>query len=177
MSKTTIEFLNAIKAKYEITSNYGLARKLDQTDTDIARWMKGKNTLGDEAALKVAEHLDLDPAYVLACVHAERAKSEPEKAIWQRMANMATEHRAIAASLLAVVAVACSLPLIPADQMQYGLIALGIAPASNSGTLYIMSNVLSAYWPLWSALAVAIFFWLSPTIRAPKKEQLPHLPN
>lgn len=168
MSKTTIEFLNAIKKKYDITSNYGLARKLDQTDTDIARWMKGKNTLGDEAALKVAELLDLDPAYVLACAHAERAKNDPEKAVWQRMADMVTEHRALAASIVMVLAV---LPfadtLSPMSDASSFPAMLGLGIGGNS--VYYVKCFLSL-----SLVAFAAFILYHP---APKKEQLSHLPN
>ncbi|HLP99251.1 MAG TPA: DUF3693 domain-containing protein [Sideroxyarcus sp.] len=86
--KNTIELLNEVKAKYGLKSNYALARKLGQTDTDVARWMKGKNTLGDAAALNVADLLELDPAYVVACVHAEREKSDALKKVWERIATL-----------------------------------------------------------------------------------------
>ena len=85
--KTTVDFLNAVKSKYDLKSNYALAKKMGQTDTDVARWMKGKNTLGDEAAICVADLLDMDPAYVVTCVHAERAKTERERNVWFNIAE------------------------------------------------------------------------------------------
>lgn len=85
--KTTVEFLNAIKDKHGIQSNYALARKLGQTDTSIARWAHGKGSFSDETCLHVADLLEIDPAYVVACIHAERAKHEAERNVWERIAK------------------------------------------------------------------------------------------
>jgi len=97
--QTTVEFLDAIKAKYGLKSNYALAKKMGQTDTAIARWMHGKNTLADESAMHVAELLEIDPAYVMACCHAEREKNAEVKATWQKIA----QRMAVAAAVLVFV--------------------------------------------------------------------------
>lgn len=49
--KNTADFLNEIKIKFDLKSNYALAKLMGQTDTAIARWTHGKNTLSDESAL------------------------------------------------------------------------------------------------------------------------------
>jgi plasmid maintenance system antidote protein VapI len=128
---TTIDFLNQLKAKFSLSSNYALAKKLGQTDTAIARWAHGKNTFSDETAIKVAELLELDPAYVVACIHAERAKHEGEKRLWERIATMAMGVTAF----LAVIMIA---PLLFANPADIGVYAVGFI--GNPSTLYIMSN-------------------------------------
>lgn len=101
---TTADFLNQIREKYGLKSNYALARKLGQTDTSIARWAHGKGSFSDETCLQVADLLDLDPAFVVACIHAERAKNEAEKKLWERIAA----RMSIAAALVGIM----SLPFV-----------------------------------------------------------------
>lgn len=81
--RTTIDFLNAIKAAHGLTSDYQLAKFLGLTQSSISLSMSGRTYLGDETAIKVAEALKIDPAIVMASVHYERAKKEQEKAVWR----------------------------------------------------------------------------------------------
>lgn len=81
--KTTIDFLNAVKASQGLTSDYQLAKFLGVTASSISLSMSGRTYLGDEMALKVAEVLKIDPAQIVASVHYERAKKAEEKAVWK----------------------------------------------------------------------------------------------
>lgn len=81
--KTTIEFLDAIKAKHGIPSDYALAKRMGMRQQTVSKYRLGHEYLGDSAALKVAELLDIDAAYVVACVHRERAKKSDEKQVWE----------------------------------------------------------------------------------------------
>lgn len=53
----------------------------------VSRWRTGRDFPTDENALKLAELLDLDAAYVLAVIRADRAKSDEARATWQRIAQ------------------------------------------------------------------------------------------
>lgn len=86
----TADFLNAIKARYGYTSDYQLSKALQLTTGAIGHYRAGRSKLDDAIALKVAELLDLDPGYVLACVHAERAKAPNERNAWIELAKRAT---------------------------------------------------------------------------------------
>jgi transcriptional regulator with XRE-family HTH domain len=81
--KTTIDFLNAVKAAQGLTSDYQLAKFLGITASSISLSMSGRTFLGDETAIKVADSLKIDPAQVIASVHYERAKKAEEKAVWK----------------------------------------------------------------------------------------------
>lgn len=79
---TTNDYLNAVKAKTGAASDYALAPKLGLTKQMISRYRLKKDYLSDEYCLKVASILEIDPAIVLAAVHAERAKTAAEKTAW-----------------------------------------------------------------------------------------------
>lgn len=81
--KTTIGFLNDLKSRHGLHSDYGLAKFLGITRSNVSKLMSGQTTLGDENAIKVADSLKIPRPYVLACVHFERAKNDPEKSVWR----------------------------------------------------------------------------------------------
>lgn len=83
---TTKDFMARIRARYNLTSDYQLAKFLGVTRQRISGYKGRDITLGDETAIKVAEALELPPAYVLNCMAAERAKRPEVKKAWQRAA-------------------------------------------------------------------------------------------
>lgn len=80
--QTTIEFLDAVKARHSLPSDYALAPVLGITRSAVSKLRNKQDFLGDQTALKVAELLDLSPGIVLSAVHAERAKDPAEKSAW-----------------------------------------------------------------------------------------------
>ena len=86
--KTTIDFLDAVKARNNGASDYAVAKMLGVTQQTVSRWRVGKDFFGDSAAIKVADKLKIDPRYVVACAHAERAKGDDEKAVWLGIAGL-----------------------------------------------------------------------------------------
>lgn len=131
-TKTTADFLNELKVKHGLKSNYAVAKFLDQTDTAIARWAHGKGTFSDETAMKIAELLEYDPAYVMACMAAERSKDANVKKTWEWTAH----HLGGLAAALAVVAF---LPTVNLSGDQFNIAFSGLAGADvMGGTLYIM---------------------------------------
>lgn len=84
--RTTIDFLDALKERHGLTSDYAVAKKLGITTAAVSKWRNGKDYLGDTTAIRVGNLLEIDPAYVVACAHAERAKQDAEKALWQGLA-------------------------------------------------------------------------------------------
>lgn len=91
--RTTVDFLDAVKARHALPSDYSLAPVLGITRAEVSRLRNRKSALGDSTALQVAKLLDIDPAQVIASAHAERAKHPEEKAVWQsiteRLAGLA----------------------------------------------------------------------------------------
>lgn len=83
--QTTIEFLDELKARNGGASDYAIAKILGITHQMVSKYRLGKDCLGDSTAIRVAELLEIEPAIVIASVHAERSKSEKEKAVWREI--------------------------------------------------------------------------------------------
>jgi len=81
--ETTLQFLEAVKARHGLPSDYALAKKLGLSPQAISMQKKRSGTMDDSTALRVAELLEIDAGIVLAAVHRERAKTESEKAAWK----------------------------------------------------------------------------------------------
>lgn len=79
----TIAFIDAIKTKRGGISDYQLAKVLGVSQQTVSRYRVGKDFLGDSTAIRVAELLEIDSGIVIAAVHAERAKTDAEKAAWK----------------------------------------------------------------------------------------------
>lgn len=87
---TTNEFLDAVKARHGIPSDYKLGLVLGLTDAAVSHYRKGRSLLDDKVAVKVAELLGVDAGYVVACVHSERAARSGEEdmaAMWEIVAG------------------------------------------------------------------------------------------
>lgn len=70
----TVEYFSAIKARYGITSDYGLAKKLEVTPQKMSDWMSGRVLPGSLTCYKMAELLGKSPEIVLADIELERAE-------------------------------------------------------------------------------------------------------
>ncbi|MBR8358347.1 helix-turn-helix domain-containing protein [Burkholderia vietnamiensis] len=82
--KTTIEWLDAVKARLDLPSDYAAAKVLCVTRSAVSGYRNGRATLDDEVCLRVAEILEVDPFEVLATVKIERIKDEERRAVWAR---------------------------------------------------------------------------------------------
>lgn len=123
---TTIQLLDSVKIKHGLASDYALAKKLGVSQPAVTKYRVHGQTMDDRACLKVAELLEIDAATVLACVHAERAKTEAEKTAWKLIYERLG---GIAASVL-IATLLSAAPSAPAK-----------ADSRNvSHTVYIMSN-------------------------------------
>lgn len=94
--KTTVEFLNEAKARLDVKRDIELAARLGVTKQNISMLGNGESYFGDEAARRVAEIIGIDPAYVIACAYAERARDPQIKSVWLRMAESFATFAAIA---------------------------------------------------------------------------------
>jgi transcriptional regulator with XRE-family HTH domain len=110
----TVDFLDAVKLRHNLPSDYALAKRLGLSTQGVSNLRTGKRVMGEDTALRVAELLELRPEYVLACAAAERAQVPGVRSAWLRVAQ----------SLAAGVTVA----------------AVGVAGLVERGTVLIMSN-------------------------------------
>jgi transcriptional regulator with XRE-family HTH domain len=78
----TLEYLQAVKKKLGIESDYALAQRLGVTRSAISKLQLGKAVFSDDVALSVAQILDLNPLVVIAQANAERATTPEMRARW-----------------------------------------------------------------------------------------------
>jgi transcriptional regulator with XRE-family HTH domain len=81
--KSTVDWLDAIKARHGLTSDYQLAAFLKLTRSQISRYRHGKDFLSEESAGKVAAALNVQLSFVLACVAGERARLPSSRDAWR----------------------------------------------------------------------------------------------
>lgn len=80
--KTTIAFLEDVKARYSLPSDYALAKRLGLSHQSMTNYRRKGTTFDDMTALRVASLLEIEPAVVVASCHAERAKTPEERSLW-----------------------------------------------------------------------------------------------
>lgn len=86
----TADFLNALRQKHTLQSDYALAKFLGVGATTISSYRVGRSCFDGDMALKVAELLEMPAGYVLACIEeerAERTKRPQVKAAWRKVAE------------------------------------------------------------------------------------------
>lgn len=164
--KTTVEFLDTVRAKHGLTSDYQLAKHLSCTPSSIGNYRHGKSKLDDAMACKVAADLGLDSSYVLACIASERAKKPEVKAAWKHAAEVLYG----IAAVLALVAILPSATLPSWDGFNAALHGLSAFDNSHyyASGIYIM-RIAAGYW--WALLPLVVLAF----IYRPRKGQCrPH---
>jgi transcriptional regulator with XRE-family HTH domain len=80
--KTTVQYLDALKARSGLPSDYAAAKALDLTRGAVSRYRLGTSTFDDITAVRVAEILGIEPLEVIAAANIERAKDDGTRAMW-----------------------------------------------------------------------------------------------
>ncbi|MEE2023562.1 hypothetical protein [Alkalimonas mucilaginosa] len=68
----TVEYMDAVKTAYSLTSDYQLAKKLGESPARVSQYRAKPVSMDDDLAIKIAYLLDLNPLTVLADAHIER---------------------------------------------------------------------------------------------------------
>lgn len=89
--KTTIEYLEEVKAKLALPSDYALAKVLGLTHTSIIAYRNGRSALGIETSLKIGEILRIDGHAIYADGQIERAKNPEIQNFWKSISEKFSE--------------------------------------------------------------------------------------
>lgn len=73
--KSAAEYLDAIKARHGIDTDYKLMKLSGFSKQTISRWRTGKGHFDEESCLRVADLLDIDPAEVFLDASESRMHS------------------------------------------------------------------------------------------------------
>ena len=83
----TTEYLDAVKAKLDLASDYALSKVLGITRESVSALRTGKNCMGIETCMKVAEILSIDEHVVYSDAQLERAKTPELLHFWQAVSE------------------------------------------------------------------------------------------
>lgn len=87
--KTSAEYLDAIKAKHHLSSDYAAAKLLGVTRSAVSKYRNGQSNFDESVSVRAAELLDLDPCELLLSSQAERAHDAKTRALWLMLAKKA----------------------------------------------------------------------------------------
>ncbi|SOE91835.1 Phage related protein [Burkholderia sp. D7] len=126
--KTTVDYLDAVKDRLHLPSDYAAAKALGVTRAAVSKYRLGNASFDDTTSLRVAEILDVQPFEVIAAANVERARDAATRSLWERAWGKATG--AIAVSLIASVVGASAVAPTPAQASEH----------SESASVYLMLN-------------------------------------
>jgi transcriptional regulator with XRE-family HTH domain len=121
------EFLDKCKEKLNISSSYALAKEWGVSETILSNYYNGKRSPDEFACFKIAETLNLDPAFVIAQIRAENEKDE-KKAEYFRVFGGVLKRQAV--NILLVLVCVGSLVSAPDTQNDNLLIAIASSCAT-----------------------------------------------
>ena len=82
---TIAELIDEAKFKGHLKSDYALAKVLLVSKSTVSNWQNGVAAPDDAQCLNLAFLCDLEPAYVLALVQANRQKYSPACHVWRQI--------------------------------------------------------------------------------------------
>ena len=83
----TSEYLDQLRKKFELTSDYQVAKKLGCSRTRVSNYRTGAHFFDDAMCIKIASLLELPEALILADIQAERSKADDVKHAWEKIAD------------------------------------------------------------------------------------------
>jgi transcriptional regulator with XRE-family HTH domain len=100
------ELLDNVKNRLNLGSDIALAERVGVTRSLISRWRKGDTPLSDERIAQICAMAKIDGATWMAMIHAERATSATERALWRLILDR------VSAAAAVLVLVAVSMPSV-----------------------------------------------------------------
>jgi predicted transcriptional regulator len=129
--KTTIDYLDELRIKLQLPSDYAVAKALGCTRASVSRYRNGVGSFDDATAIKVADLLGLEPLEIIAAANFERAKDEHSQNVWASIWG-----KVAGAIVPSLIACAVGLSVAPTSKAAES----GNTNTASSGSLYIMSN-------------------------------------
>ena len=97
------EFLDAVRAKRGLTSDYQVAKRFEIPLPSISGYRTRRREFDDATAIKIAQALGEQPLYVIASVKAVRAKCSEVRDVWDYCAKIGKSVKVNGADVLTIV--------------------------------------------------------------------------
>ncbi|MCC4615630.1 DUF3693 domain-containing protein [Xanthomonas campestris pv. asclepiadis] len=129
---TTNALLDKVKESCSLPSDNVLSHKLGVTRAVISGWRNDRYPIPDERIAQLCAMAKLDGGEWMARIHAERAASPAEKALWRSVLDRLSAAAAVVALLVLAVHTGAHDALLAA-----------LSPVALTHPLYIMRNGVS----------------------------------
>lgn len=103
-----VTYLDDCKKKLGISSTYGLAKALDLDVRRVQEFYKNIGATNEYLCFKMAEILELDPAFIIADIKSETEKDEAKREFFKSIAGSLSK----TASTVALI-ILCSIVSLP----------------------------------------------------------------
>lgn len=87
----TTEYLDEVRRRLDLPSDYAIAKVLGVTRESVSGWRNGKSPFGIESAMKIGEILQIDGHAVYAHGQIERAKNPQIVDFWKSISEKFSE--------------------------------------------------------------------------------------
>lgn len=122
------QLLDQARIGANLPSDNALAQRMGVTRAVVSNWRQARNPIPDERIAQICAMAKLDGPLWIAMIHAERAQTQTERALWRLMLDR------ISAAAAVVALVALSMPgLANAKTAQIQAVS-----GSENGGMYIM---------------------------------------
>lgn len=81
--KNVDNYLDSLKKKYEIKSDYALAKFMGISKQRITTYRQGRSSFNTEISIVVAKLLGLEPLEIIAAMLSAREKGSLSKSFWE----------------------------------------------------------------------------------------------
>lgn len=129
------QLLDQARIGANLPSDNALAQRMGVTRAVVSNWRQARNPIPDERIAQICAMAKLDGPLWIAMVHAERAQTQTERALWRLMLDR------ISAAAAVFALVALSMPgLANAKTAQIQAVS-----AADNGGMYIMFKLLRGW--------------------------------
>jgi predicted transcriptional regulator len=126
--KSTEQYLDAVKDRLDLPSDYALAKALGVTRAAVSSYRVGRSMPDDLVCARIAAVIGVEPMEVIAAINYQRAKSDDARSLWESIWGKAAG--AIALNLIVCAVGSLAVAPTPANASEQ----------ARSAILYIMSN-------------------------------------
>jgi transcriptional regulator with XRE-family HTH domain len=128
--KSTGQYLDEVKGRLELPSDYAIAKALGVTRAAISSYRNGRSMPDDLVCARIADALGVEPMEVIAAINYQRSKTDEARVLWESIWG-----KAAGAIALSLTVCAVGLSVAPTSKA-----AESGENHANGASLYLMSN-------------------------------------
>lgn len=100
--KSTEQYLDEVKTRLELPSDYAIAKALGVTRAAVSSYRTGRSMPDDLVCARIADVLGVEPMEVIAAINYQRSKSDDARHLWEGIWGKAAGAIALSLTVCAV---------------------------------------------------------------------------